>query len=60
MEKFWPNLEAGKTDEVFWNHEWNKHGRCIGLDQNVYFNRSVNVYDTKNISSLVEELKKHG
>ncbi|XP_059435559.1 ribonuclease 1-like [Corylus avellana] len=57
MKKFWPNLRG--KDEQFWGDEWNKHGRCIGLEQNDYFNRAANVYANENISSLVEELEKH-
>jgi len=26
--QLWPNVYAGKTAESFWEHEWDKHGKC--------------------------------
>ncbi|CAK9146338.1 unnamed protein product [Ilex paraguariensis] len=28
MDKYWPALNAAKTNENFWWHEWTKHGCC--------------------------------
>ena len=34
-------MNPGQTlrgdNEKFWRDEWEKHGSCIGLDQDIYF-----------------------
>lgn len=37
----WPSCPGGKSNEDFWKHEWQKHGRCSGLTQSGYFEKSL-------------------
>ncbi|KAF9593257.1 hypothetical protein IFM89_021013 [Coptis chinensis] len=42
MQKYWPSLTS-RTDEWFWEHEWDKHGTCSGLSQLEYFSLALDL-----------------
>jgi len=40
LKTFWPNEQDPNPTEYsqsLWQHEWNKHGTCAGIDQQAYF-----------------------
>lgn len=46
----WPNLEAGKTADSLWEHEWDKHGTCAKSlstlsDEEKYFSATLKFQD---------------
>jgi ribonuclease I len=43
LNKFWKSCEG--QSETFWQHEWEKHGRCQPLNQLQYFNKTINLYN---------------
>ncbi|KAJ1949366.1 hypothetical protein EC988_004799, partial [Linderina pennispora] len=67
MTKYWPS--SGKPNDVFWNHEWSKHGTCVSTlrpqcyksytkDQDVvdYFTNAMNLHKKHDYATA---LKKH-
>ncbi|KAE8010283.1 hypothetical protein FH972_006667 [Carpinus fangiana] len=38
MNESWPDLKGDNMG--FWKYEWDRHGSCIGLDQEIYFNKA--------------------
>ncbi|XP_062619623.1 ribonuclease Oy-like, partial [Saccostrea cucullata] len=46
LEKYWPDQLPGKNKYQFWEHEWEKHGRCATVvkatgSELKYFNRTI-------------------
>jgi len=46
LEKYWPNVYAGTSQDDFWEHEWSKHGTCAASDMMLdgefeYFERGL-------------------
>ncbi|KAL9082744.1 MAG: hypothetical protein Q9159_006204 [Coniocarpon cinnabarinum] len=65
MRGYWKD-EHGR-DEVFWEHEWNKHGTCISTLEPIcyaqyepqrevvdYFNATVNLFQTRDSFKLLK------
>ena len=55
--KYWPSLNQN-ANEVFWGHEYNKHGYCYSnkikdFDYKKYFAKAVNILKEKNINTLI-------
>ena len=61
LTKNWPGLYS--SDQIMWNHEYNKHGYCfikrigkdVTKDYNIYFNQSLELLKEKyvNIMELI-------
>ncbi|DAZ94972.1 TPA: hypothetical protein N0F65_000067, partial [Lagenidium giganteum] len=52
--QYWPNVKKSLTDEdysQFWQHEWDVHGTCSGLDQPTFFNTVVGLLRTEAITT---------
>lgn len=57
LQEKWIDIEKGRTSYSFWQHEWDKHGTCaVVLEQlnteNKYFTKGLellSIYDMKNI-----------
>jgi ribonuclease T2 len=46
LETYWPNVKysVDSPDHAeFWEHEWDRHGSCSGLDQVTYFTQAINM-----------------
>jgi ribonuclease T2 len=46
LETYWPNVKysVDSPDHAeFWEHEWDRHGTCSGLDQVTYFTQAINM-----------------
>mmetsp|Transcript_19467 Transcript_19467/g.23304 ORF Transcript_19467/g.23304 Transcript_19467/m.23304 type:complete len:263 (-) Transcript_19467:227-1015(-) len=43
LDKYWPDckVQPGPDGIDFWGHEWNKHGTCSGLSQQVYLQSAM-------------------
>lgn len=42
MQEHWPSFQLGGSNDVFWAHEWEKHGTCIeGMNQTGYFTKTL-------------------
>ncbi|KAF5194433.1 hypothetical protein FRX31_015980, partial [Thalictrum thalictroides] len=43
----WPTLFARLHghEHFFWEHEWEKHGTCLGFSQLEYFKRTLDLFD---------------
>lgn len=57
MRQYWPSLTA-KGNEVFWGHEYNKHGYCYSAviqdyDYKKYFGKAIELYNNLDISNLI-------
>ena len=40
-------------DYGFWKHEWGKHGTCSLMSEYTYFNNTIGLYNTNNISTIL-------
>ncbi|KAK9819716.1 hypothetical protein WJX72_001609 [[Myrmecia] bisecta] len=50
MNKYWPSVKG--SNEVFWTHEWEKHGTCAGPQlptEHEYFAAALQLHKTLNI-----------
>ena len=46
LEQKWLSCpEFGESNEVFWQHEWEKHGTCSGMQEAAFFQRGLQLYD---------------
>ncbi|CAE7543893.1 unnamed protein product [Symbiodinium natans] len=46
MEAKWISCpEFGEANEVFWQHEWEKHGTCSRMDEASFFKKALQLYD---------------
>ena len=60
LSKFWPGLYT--SDQIMWNHEYNKHGYCyikrIGknvlTDYKIFFDQTIDIF--RRYRSLLEEI----
>ena len=47
MNKYWYDCNEKETEEL-WEHEWNKHGKCIfqqeNMDEEQYFNKTIELF----------------
>jgi len=44
-QDFFYSSQLLNSDFSFWDHEWEKHGSCTGMDQVHYFNYTLNLYE---------------
>jgi len=46
LEKYWYSNRGANGDEVFWEHEWKKHGSCVftDMDEFAYFAHALSLY----------------
>ncbi|KAK9820454.1 hypothetical protein WJX72_010539 [[Myrmecia] bisecta] len=54
MNKYWPSLTG--SNEVFWTHEWEKHGTCAGpqiTTQHDFFAAALHLHKTLNIEDAL-------
>ena len=49
MNLHWNNNCNNQTSEQLWEHEYNKHGKCItlqtGITQNEFFGKTIELFD---------------
>lgn len=45
LSQHWPSCSQGSTDAAFWEHEWNKHGQCLGTDLEKYFQIALDLLE---------------
>ncbi|MCP9264565.1 hypothetical protein DINM_022677 [Dirofilaria immitis] len=62
LERNWPNLFVRKSISSLWKHEWEKHGTCAGVveevsDEMKYFNKSLALHEQINIFGILEKEK---
>ena len=46
MTQYYPDVKYEETDpdyDSFWEHEWDKHGTCSGLNQTSYFQQALDL-----------------
>lgn len=46
MTQYYPDVKYSETDpdyDSFWEHEWDKHGTCSGLNQTAYFQQALDL-----------------
>jgi len=46
MTTYFPDMNYAETSpdyDSFWEHEWDKHGTCSGLEQYDYFQQTINL-----------------
>jgi len=43
LENGWPDLTSGNNN-LFWEHEWNNHGKASGLDQQDFFIKGMQLF----------------
>ena len=62
MDEYWFTYVKGTINSEFWNHEWDKHGRCavsgdvrIMPHQISYFSRALSLYIQYNVSAILEQ-----
>lgn len=57
LQEKWIDIEYGRTSYSLWEHEWNKHGTCAAVMEELsnefkYFHEGLNLlsaYDMKNV-----------
>ncbi|XP_048234489.1 ribonuclease 3 [Ricinus communis] len=54
LNKYWPNLLLGQKNQIFWKHEWQKHGTCSQWDLVDYFKESIKLAETLNLLKILE------
>lgn len=59
LHQFWPNMYADTNDSTFWQHEWEKHGRCATTlpataDEYMYFKQSLQLIKQFDASILLK------
>ena len=59
VRTYWPSLN-GNANNVFWEHEYNKHGFCYNKrmnypegDYHFYFNKAMEIFKKKNLNRLI-------
>eukprot|EP00638_Chattonella_subsalsa_P018001 CAMPEP_0117893682 /NCGR_PEP_ID=MMETSP0950-20121206/25476_1 /TAXON_ID=44440 /ORGANISM="Chattonella subsalsa, Strain CCMP2191" /LENGTH=532 /DNA_ID=CAMNT_0005753997 /DNA_START=67 /DNA_END=1665 /DNA_ORIENTATION=+ len=58
MELNWPNvMEDASSPQYkdFWEHEWEKHGTCTGLSQELYFTKTLALHQQFGDSTFIAE-----
>ncbi|CAG9533850.1 unnamed protein product [Cercopithifilaria johnstoni] len=58
LERSWPNLFVMQSASSLWKHEWEKHGTCAGVVEEVsdevkYFNKSLALYEQFDIFGML-------
>ncbi|VDO33228.1 Uncharacterized protein BM_BM4983 [Brugia malayi] len=60
LEKYWPNLFVMRSVSSLWKHEWEKHGTCAEIVEEVsdelkYFSKSLALYKQFDIFGILEK-----
>lgn len=58
LHTHWPNVKVDNKSESypsFWQHEWNKHGTCSGLDTKGYFNMALKLEGNLSTPLMISE-----
>ncbi|KAM4662992.1 ribonuclease Oy-like [Discoglossus pictus] len=60
LTHFWPSF-LNKTDFLFWQNEWNKHGTCATCEEALssperYFEASLKLYQSINIQNALKKV----
>ncbi|KAJ4848259.1 hypothetical protein Tsubulata_049051, partial [Turnera subulata] len=55
LDKLWPDFKASteRMFWVFWKSEWDKHGRCSGLEQKKYFQVAVDRFQEQDLEKIL-------
>ncbi|KAH7306326.1 hypothetical protein KP509_22G006700 [Ceratopteris richardii] len=57
LQIYWDTLACPTGDgQAFWSHEWKKHGTCSGLDQRGYFESALNLRESIDLLSALQNL----
>ena len=58
LRKYW-HSDRG-PDNIFWEHEWKKHGSCMfdNLNEFKYFNKTLMLFDFVTKNKLINRYKK--
>ncbi|XWS08314.1 hypothetical protein CRYUN_Cryun41cG0068800 [Craigia yunnanensis] len=56
LEKLWPSILKGKTNEEFWKHEWEKHATCSDFPDDPYgfFAAALCLVNKNNLSDVFQ------
>ncbi|GAB1601466.1 ribonuclease DdI-like isoform X1 [Argonauta hians] len=55
LKVYWPSYSS--SNEKFWKHEWDKHGRCSNMTEQEYFKKTLQL---KKEYKITKALKKSG
>ena len=57
LNENWYSLD--EKNELFWSHEWKKHGSCMfsDIDEFTYFNKSLELFEKVKDMGIIEKYK---
>ena len=57
LNEYWYSLE--EKNELFWSHEWKKHGSCMfnDMDEFDYFNKTLELFKKVKDMGIIENYK---
>ena len=60
LKKIWRSDRG--PDDIFWEHEWKKHGSCMfnGANEFNYFNTTLSLFELVNKEGIIDKYKKDG
>ena len=61
LETKWMDVHAGSSPELFWSHEWSKHGTCsLNLEstntEKKYFQKGLDLHDKYNMKKVLSKV----
>ncbi|XP_069116314.1 ribonuclease Oy-like [Argopecten irradians] len=61
LHVLWPNMYIDTKDESFWQHEWEKHGRCATTlpataNEYLYFKKGLQLMEKFSASTLLKNM----